>query len=723
MRWLVGLTLVQAVLCSVLGVDFGAEFTKSALVAPNIPFEIILTQDSKRKDTSGLLFKPVDGEFERVYGTTGHALVSRFPQAAFYYLKQLLGLPVGHEGVSSYQDLNPGVVLSGSTRQSIDLSIASEQIPVEEAVAMTFSDIKRRAQELLDHKFGTGSIKDVAVAIPGHLTMDQRRALVDAIELSGLSLISLVDDGVAVAVNYASTRQFTEDKQYIAVYDMGAQSTTSTLLSVRQEGNNVVIDVEGFGYDTNLGGHAITKVIRDTLVDELSKVAKVSTVDLRTPKILNRLWREAERAKAVLSANTETRVHIESAYKDYNIDLKIERAVLEKACQGLVSRVSGPLQDSFKLFNGDQLQVADLDSVILAGGGTRSPFVQAEIRKMAGDIISKNVNADEAACMGATLRGVGISGIFKSKNITVVDRSPFDYSLTVNGDKKSLFPTGSTLSSTARLNVSVTDELKLELIENGSPILQWSIPSISEAITYLEESSKCVDEPTVDLKFQLDKNRIAQLMWSSVKCNKAITKTNETTTENVETRESSRYLPATPKYMGATPLSSSERQKLLYHMSVLDKADKDRQRKEGLHHELETLLYRLRDLAPELPDIHSLMEWIDEGKGTIVQYAEKLAHAKKIHKDLKPEADPKPESEQKSEPEQQAQKPELDLAKLLTQAGIVVDKTQENWLLQAFTSATAEQIENLKKQLPSLPKDLAEKLLEVIDKLSPHDEL
>lgn len=721
MRWLVGFTLVQAVLCSVLGVDFGAEYTKSALVAPNIPFEIILTQDSQRKDTSGLLFKPVDGEFERVYGTSGHALVSRFPQAAFYYLKHLLGLPHGHEDANSYNELNPGVVLSGSTRQSIDLKIASENIPVEEAVAMTFSDIKRRAQELLDHKFGTGSIKDVAVAIPGHFTMDQRRALVDAIELSGLSLISLIDDGVAVAVNYASTRQFTEEKQYIAVYDMGAQSTTSTLISIRQEGSGVIIDVEGFGYDSKLGGHAITKIIRDMLVDELSRVAKVSTADLRTPKILNRLWREAERAKAVLSANTETRVHVESAYKDYNVDLKIERAALEKACQDLVSLVSVPLKNSFNLFNGEVLQVADLDSVILAGGGTRSPFVQAEIRKLAGEIISKNVNADEAACMGATLRGVGISGIFKSKNITVVDRTPFDYSLIVNGDKKSLFPVGSPLSSTVRLNVSATDELKLELTENDSTVLEWSIPSISEAVTYLEESSKCLDEPTVDLKLQMDKNRVVQLMWSSVKCNKLVNKaSNETTTENVETRESSRYLPATPKYIGAAPLTSPERQKLLYHMSILDKADKDRQRKEGLHHELETLLYRLRDLAPELPDIHSLMEWIDEGKGTIVQYAEKLAHAKRIHEEVQPK-EPEQQPEEAEEPQQESEG--FDLAGLLTQAGLVVDKTQDNWLLQAFTSATSEQIEALKSKLPSFPEDLAEKISKVIDNLAPHDEL
>lgn len=669
MRWLVGLTLAQAVLCAVLGIDFGAEYTKSALVAPNIPFEIILTQDSKRKDTSGLLLKPVNGEFERVYGTTGHALVSRFPQAALYYLKSLLGVSPDHADVNIYTQVNPGVQLSGNKRQAIELNVAKQAIPVEEAVAMSFTDIKRRATELLNHKFAPGQVTNVVVAIPGHFSMNQRRALVDAIDLAGLDLIALIDDGVAVAVNYASTRTFGPEKQYVAVYDMGADSTTSTLVSLRQDGPGVVLEVESFGYDRKLGGHSVTRVIRDLLVDELARVAKVSSADLQSPRLLNRLWREAERAKAILSANTETRVHVESAYNDLNVDLKIARAQLEAACGDLVSRVTTPLSESLTLFDGTQLSVQDLDSVILAGGATRAPFVQAEIRKLAGDIISKNVNADEAACMGATLRGVGISGIFKSKNITVVDRTPFDYTLMVNGEKFSAFPKGTAYETEARVQVPAGDieKLDVQLLENGEDIMEWSVPAVSEAIPFLEESSACLDDPVVELKLQLNHNRIVRVASSAVKCTKLVKKVEaqegaETTsdTAGLETRVASRYLVAHPKYPGTAPLSASDKQALLYHLSILDKSDLDRERKEGLHHELESLLYRLREWAPHLPDIHELVEWVEEGTGTLVQYAEKLAHAKRIQDEIQPKQDkPDQETQDAEEPSSDGGKDEL----------------------------------------------------------------
>ncbi|ODQ63848.1 actin-like ATPase domain-containing protein, partial [Nadsonia fulvescens var. elongata DSM 6958] len=414
-------------LASILGIDFGQEFTKAVLVAPGLPFEVVLTPDSKRKEASVLGFKRAHGsnDTERLYGSDAVTFASRSPKEVLLYSKPLLGLPFDDQNpsVQEYTQRFPGLQLTPSknSRSTIAMNVFGDSYPLEELLAMNFDSIKSRATAMLadNIKSQTDTIKNVAITVPPHFTSSQRRAISDAVEIAGLKLISVIDDGTAVAVNYASQRQFSDEKEYHIIYDMGAGSTDATLVSFRQanvaEGkftkNVLFIEIEGIGYEETLGGHQLTQSIVTLLRSKfLQKNPKIVEADLLADQRASRkLWREADRVKTILSANTETTSSIESFYKEIDFRATVSREEFEAVVADLKPLVTSVIQNALSNpLNPEirkQFSIDQVSSVIFTGGSTRVPFVQKEIIALVGeDKIAKNVNADEAAVMGTTLR-------------------------------------------------------------------------------------------------------------------------------------------------------------------------------------------------------------------------------------------------------------------------------------------------------------------------------
>ncbi|GMF08052.1 unnamed protein product, partial [Ambrosiozyma monospora] len=177
---------------------------------------------------------------------------------------------------------------------------------------MTFENIKGRAeahwQEALPGS--ATQISDVVITVPAFFSQAQRNAVIDSAAIAGLNVVALIDDGLAVAVNFAQNREFTEEKQYHMIYDMGAGSTKATLVSFATINGTLQLEVEGYGYDDTLGGHLFTESIKNILETKfLSMHPHVQKSEfLANAKSMNRLWQAADKAKLVLSANTETRI-------------------------------------------------------------------------------------------------------------------------------------------------------------------------------------------------------------------------------------------------------------------------------------------------------------------------------------------------------------------------------------------------------------------------------
>lgn len=164
-----------------------------------------------------------------------------------------------------------------------------------------------------------------------------------------------------------------------------------------------------------------------------------------------------------MSANSEVTAHIEGLYQDLDLRVKITRAEFEARVEPLVSRVTGPISEALtNTFSGSSFHLDktpksgenQLTSIIYMGGATRMPLIQKAVESIYGqDKVSKKVNTDEAGAMGATLRAVGISKVFKSRNITIIEKTPNHYDATVlttvPGKKKGKFDV-----SEKRLNYS-----------------------------------------------------------------------------------------------------------------------------------------------------------------------------------------------------------------------------------------------------------------------------
>ncbi|KAK5741453.1 lumenal Hsp70 protein [Elasticomyces elasticus] len=437
---------------SVLGLDFGTLNLKAALVKPGIPLEIVLSKDSKRKETAALAFKPnrdsknqilaEPGTFpERVYGGDALALQGRIPGEVFPNLKLLLGLPADgtSDMISTYNSRYPAVRVEqveelGTVMIKSSAFVKEEPSwSVQELLAMELANVKRNAEALA----GKGSsVDDAVITIPAFYTADERRAIENAAGLAGLNVNAIITDGLAVGLDYAKSRTFPEvtkgeKPEYHIVYDMGAGSTTATLLrfqgkSVKDIGryNKTVQEVAvlGTGWDRTLGGESLNQVVVNDFVHKFLTKPVLKSRGTQEDEIkadgrlMSRLSKDAEKARQVLSANTETTSSFEELMPEIDFRVKLTRADFESLTVDFAERVEGPIRDSLAAA---KLTMKDIDSIIMFGGAVRTPFVQKKLEKVAGGSakLRSNVNADESAVFGAAFKAAGLSPSFKVKEI------------------------------------------------------------------------------------------------------------------------------------------------------------------------------------------------------------------------------------------------------------------------------------------------------------------
>ncbi|KAI1646496.1 stress protein ORP150 [Daldinia loculata] len=436
---------------AVLGIDLGTEYIKATLVKPGIPLEIVLTKDSRRKETSAVAFKPSQnapksGSYpERAYGSDAMALAARFPGDVYPNLKTLLGLPTDHPIVKEYSARHPSLQLEAhKTRGTVafksQATAKEEAWMVEELLAMELQNIQRNAEAMAG---SDDNVRSVVITVPPFYTVEEKRAVELAAELVGLKVLSLISDGLAVGLNYATSRTFPTvsegaKPEYHMVFDMGAGSTKATVMkfqgrTVKDIGkfNKTVQEVQvvGAGWDRTLGGDALNYLIVDDMISKFvetpaAKKASVTAESVRGHgRAMAKLLKDAERLRHVLSANVDTATSFEGLYDDIDFRYKITRADFEKLAEAHAERVGATVQKALEVA---ELDINQLDSIILHGGSSRTPFVQKQLEKIAsGEKLRGNVNSDEAAVFGAAFRAAELSPSFRVREIRISDSSYF----------------------------------------------------------------------------------------------------------------------------------------------------------------------------------------------------------------------------------------------------------------------------------------------------------
>uniref|UniRef100_A0A671NAI8 Hypoxia up-regulated protein 1 n=1 Tax=Sinocyclocheilus anshuiensis TaxID=1608454 RepID=A0A671NAI8_9TELE len=389
---------------AVMSVDLGSEWMKIALVKPGVPMEIVLNKESRRKTPVAVCLK----ENERLFGDSALGVAVKNPKVVYRFLQSILGKTADNPQVAQYQKHFPEHQLQRDEKRG--------------TVFFKFSDTLQR-------NFWQ-PIKDAVITVPAYFNQAERRAVLQAAHIAGLKVLQLINDNTAVALNYGVFRRkdINSTAQNILFYDMGSGSTTATIVTyqtvkTKESGTHPQLQIRGVGFDRTLGGFEMELRLRDHLA-KLFNEQKKSKKDVRENlRAMAKLLKEAQRLKTVLSANAEHMAQIEGLMDDIDFKAKVTRSEFEALCEDLFDRVPGPVKEALAAA---EMSMDEIEQVILVGGSTRVPKVQDVLLKAVGkEELSKNINADEAATMGAVYQAAALSKAFKVKPFLVRDAAVF----------------------------------------------------------------------------------------------------------------------------------------------------------------------------------------------------------------------------------------------------------------------------------------------------------
>uniref|UniRef100_A0A8D2ZS95 Hypoxia up-regulated protein 1 n=1 Tax=Scophthalmus maximus TaxID=52904 RepID=A0A8D2ZS95_SCOMX len=419
--------LCREMTVAVMSVDLGSEWMKMAIVKPGVPMEIVLNKESRRKTPIAVCLK----ETERLFGD--NALSVKNPKTVYRHLQSLLGKKHENLQVALYRKRFPEHQLQEDPERGTvyfrnsDFSshILEMQYSPEELLGMVLNYSRGLSQD-----FAEQPIKDAVITVPAFFNQAERRAVLQAAQMGGVKVLQLINDNTAVALNYGVFRRKDIDStaKNVMFYDMGSGSTTATIVTyqtvkTKESGTQPQLQIRGVGFDRELGGFEMDLRLRDHLA-QLFNAQKKSEKDVReNHRAMAKLLKEAQRLKTVLSANMEFMAQVEGLMDDIDFKAKVSRSDFEDLCGDLFERVPGPVQDALATA---EMKLDEIEQVILVGGATRVPKVQEVLLKaVEKEELGKNINADEAAAMGAVYQAAALSKAFKVKPFLVRDAAVF----------------------------------------------------------------------------------------------------------------------------------------------------------------------------------------------------------------------------------------------------------------------------------------------------------
>uniref|UniRef100_A0A8C7PZW7 Hypoxia up-regulated protein 1 n=1 Tax=Oncorhynchus mykiss TaxID=8022 RepID=A0A8C7PZW7_ONCMY len=417
--------LVLALLPSqtaVMSVDLGSEWMKVAIVKPGVPMEIALNKESRRKTPIAVCLK----ENERLFGDGALGSVKN-PKFVYRYLQSLLGKKHDNPQVAFYQKrFSEHQLVKDASRGTVVFRNSEVmQYSPEELLGMVLNYSRGLAQD-----FAEQPIKDAVITVPAFFNQAERRAVLQAAQMAGVKVLQLINDNTAVALNYGVFRRkdINSTAQNMMFYDMGSGSTTATIVTyqtvkTKDSGTQPQLQIRGVGFDRSLGGFEMDLRLRDHLAKLFNEQKKTKKDVRENHRAMAKLLKEAQRLKTVLSANAEFMAQVEGLLDEIDFKAKVTRVEFEALCADLFERVPGPVQEAL---SSAEMSLDEIEQVILVGGSTRVPKVQEVLLKSVGkEELGKNINADEAAAMGAVYQAAALSKAFKVKPFLVREAAIF----------------------------------------------------------------------------------------------------------------------------------------------------------------------------------------------------------------------------------------------------------------------------------------------------------
>lgn len=396
----------------ILGIDLGTTNSCFAILEGG-QAGVIANSEGGRTTPSVVSFLE-DGGF--VVGDAAKRRLAAHPDETVFSSKRLIGRRLD-ELESEIKELSYRVV-SDKNRDACAVFVNSRNIAPEEISAYILSKIKQDASD-----YAGETIKKAVITVPAYFNDAQRTATKQAAEIAGIEVLRLINEPTAAALAYG----FGQDREEkILVFDLGGGTFDVSVLDI----GDGVFDVLATSGDNHLGGDDFDQLIVDHLVSGFNKEHGIDVYQDRSA--LRRIYEAAEKAKVELSNMNETKISIPFlSVKDnqpIHLEIDLTRQDLENLVAPLIERLPGPIE---KAVTQSGLDFEDIDHVILAGGMTRMPAVQAEVEKMTGIKPQKNINQDEAVAIGAAIQAGVILG--EVEDVLLLDVIPLSLGIETRG--------------------------------------------------------------------------------------------------------------------------------------------------------------------------------------------------------------------------------------------------------------------------------------------------
>lgn len=286
-----------------------------------------------------------------------------------------------------------------------------EKYTATQLVSMFLSKVKQTASAELKLP-----VSDLVMSVPAWFTDVQRRALMDAAEISGLKLLRLMNDTTAAALGWGITKTdlptAEEKPRRVAFVDIGHSNYTCSIVEFKKG----ELTVKSTAYDRHFGGRDFDKALVDHFAAEFKEKYKL---DIKSnPKAVVRVQAAAEKLKKILSANQQAPLNIESLMNDVDVATMMTREGLEELVEPLLKRVHIPLEQALLEA---KLKVEDIDIIELVGGCTRVPSLKDRIQKFFGKGLSFTLNQDEAIARGCAFSCAILSPVFRVRDFAIHD--------------------------------------------------------------------------------------------------------------------------------------------------------------------------------------------------------------------------------------------------------------------------------------------------------------